>query len=50
MGLASNVASPRGCSWVGSIQKTRSNPPKKPKKNGLGWVIRWVWFIKMENP
>ena len=31
--------------------------PRKPcqtrlknQKNGLGWVIAWVWFIKIENP
>jgi len=31
-------------------QKTRSNPPKKSKKNEQGLVIGGVWFLKMENP
>jgi len=25
-------------------------PTQKSQINGLGWVIGWVWFLKLENP
>ena len=36
----------RGVHGLGQPRKPGQTHPK----NGLGWVIGWVWFLKMENP
>ena len=39
----------RGGHGLGQPRKSGQSHPKT-QKNGLGWVIGWVWFLKMENP
>jgi len=42
----------RGVHGLGQPRKPGQTHPKKFKKMewvGLGWVIGWVWFLKMKN-